>query len=368
MTHDARKSPPPVKGRGAISNPHVRFESAQRVAEDDGWNGPAIDIGVEPDIKPVKTEVLIDASKSAISYNRSPDLPFDRSVNPYRGCEHGCIYCYARPSHAYLGFSPGLDFETRLLVKPNVHELLAREVDDPQYRCQPMALGTNTDPYQPLERHHELTRRILEVLSARNHPVTVTTKSTLVERDLDLLGEMASRRLACVAISLPTIDDDLSRRLEPRAAAPRRRLKTIRRLSDAGVPVSVFVAPVIPALSDAELEGVLEAARDSGAVAANYILLRLPGEVLALFDEWLSVHYPLKRDHVLSMVRQHREGELNDARFGHRMRGAGLFSRLLSDRFRRACDRLGLSPSLPPLDVSSYQSGGARDGPQLSLF
>jgi DNA repair photolyase len=368
MTHDARRSPPPVKGRGAISNPHVRFESAQRVAEDDGWSAPGVKDEFDADVKPVRTEVLIDSSRSAISYNRSPDLPFDRSVNPYRGCEHGCIYCYARPSHAYLGFSPGLDFETRLLMKPNVHELLAREVDHPDYRCQPMALGTNTDPYQPLERHHQLTRRVLEVLSARNHPVTVTTKSTLVERDLDLLAEMASRRLACVAISLPTIDDDLSRKLEPRAAAPGRRLKTVQRLSDAGVPVSVFVAPVIPVLSDTGLEDVLEAAREGGAVAANYILLRLPGEVVTLFDEWLSVHYPLKRDHVLSMVRQHREGELNDVRFGHRMRGAGLFSQLLSDRFQRACARLGLSRSLPSLDITSYRGGGASGGAQLSLF
>ncbi len=283
------------KGRGALGNPLGRFERTGRQPFDDGW---------EPDEKgaPAKTSVTEERARTIISRNDSPDVPFEQSINPYRGCEHGCIYCYARPSHAYLGLSPGLDFETRLYAKTNAAALLRGELAKPGYRCRPIALGANTDPYQPAEREWRLTRQVIEVLAECEHPLTIVTKSALIERDLDLLAPMAAKGLVQAYVSLPTLDRGISRRLEPRAAAPGRRLQTLGALADAGVPCGVLVAPVIPALTDAGLETVLAEARGAGAAAAAYVLLRLPHEVAELFRAWLDGHYPLKAAHVMSLV------------------------------------------------------------------
>jgi DNA repair photolyase len=342
------------KGRGALDNPANRYHAFKREAIDDvGDDGPG-----------PETELIVDHSRSALAWNESPDLPFDRSVNPYRGCEHGCIYCYARPSHAWLGYSPGLDFETRIVYKPDVARLLAAEIDRPGYRCGVIALGTNTDPYQPADRQLRLTRAVLALLHERRHPVSVTTKSSLVERDLDILADMAAGGLAQVLVSLPTIDDDLSRCMEPRAAAPGRRLETIARLARAGVPTGVLVAPVIPGLSDDQLESILERAAAAGARSAAFILLRLPGEVKDLFRAWLAAHYPLRADKVLSLVASVRGGRLNDPRFGSRMRGQGPVADLIRRRFALARRRTGLDRPPPVLDTSAFRPGRA----QLSLF
>ena len=352
----------PRKGRGAISNPEGRFEAVSREPVDDGWG--------DKDLPPptLHTEVATDAARTAIAWNDSPDLPFDRSVNPYRGCEHGCVYCYARPSHAYWDLSPGLDFESRIVAKPDAPRLLEQELAHPDYRCAPMALGTNTDPYQPIEKQYGITRGVLEVLSRSRHPVSLVTKSTLVERDLDLLGPMAEAGLATVTVSVTTFDRDLCRRLEPRAAAPNRRLRTIRNLREAGIPVGVLVAPVIPVLTDSEIEVILEAIAEAGAGSAGYVLLRLPHEVEGLFREWLTTHYPLKADHVMSRLADAREGRANDPEFGSRMTGTGPYAEMIGRRFNLACQRLGLTGHDFDLDTSRFTPPPPPSGTQLNLL
>ena len=340
------------KGRGATLNPKVRFESAAVDPFDDGWGSLA---QARADDPPPRTEVTPDASRSVIARNASPDIPFDRSINPYRGCEHGCVYCYARPSHAYLGLSPGLDFETRILAKLEAGPLLEGELARPGYRCQPIALGTNTDPYQPQERRLGITRAILKVLAQCRHPVTIVTKSAAVTRDLDLLAPMAADGLARVALSVTTLEPALARTLEPRAAAPHRRLEALRTLSAAGVPTSVMVAPVIPALNDHEIEAVLEAAAATGVSQAGYVLLRLPHEVKELFAAWLQAHAPLRAERVLALVRQCRNGRLNDPTFGRRMRGDGPYAELIARRFALAKRRLGLDRKPPPLRTDLFE-------------
>ncbi len=325
-----------VPGRGALSQPPNRFEKQERVALADDWY-------VEPDAPSVVTEVRPDHARSVITRNQSPDLPFDRSLNPYRGCEHGCIYCYARPSHAYLGLSPGLDFETRLFAKHDAPELLARELAAAHYQPQPILLGANTDIYQPIERRLGITRRVLQVLARWRHPVCLITKSAMVLRDLDVLQDLARDNLVRVMITLPTLDDATKRVLEPRAAGPQARLRAIAALSAAQVPVGVMVAPVIPALTDHEMEHILERARAAGATVATYTLLRLPHEVKDLFREWLAEHYPDRAAHVMSLIRAMRGGRDNEPAFGKRMRGSGPFGDLLSKRFRLACQRLELA-------------------------
>ncbi len=326
----------PRKGRGAAINPEGRFEKVVREAADDGWN-------TAPDEEPpaLKTHVTIEHAKSIISRNTSPDIPFSQSINPYRGCEHGCIYCYARPSHAYLNLSPGVDFETRLFAKVNAAELLRAELAKPGYQCELIALGANTDPYQPIEREYKITRSILEVLAACEHPVGIVTKNAMVERDIDILAPMAEKNLVNVYISLNNLDHDLARRLEPRCVAPARRLETMRHLSAAGIPVGVLVAPVIPFLTDHQIEPVLEAAYAAGARSAGYVLMRLPYEVKDLFRNWLELHYPLKAKHVMSRVQEMRGGRDNDPNFGSRMRGSGELADVLRKRFDIACTRLG---------------------------
>ncbi len=324
------------KGRGALCNPAGRFEGTRLEAADDGWGS------LDEPLRRAETVLIADRPKRAITRNDSPDVPFEQSVNPYQGCEHGCIYCFARPSHAYWNLGPGLDFETRIFHKPGLADLLARELGAPGYVCKPINLGANTDPYQPAEREHRTTRGLLEVLLAHRHPVTVVTKGALVLRDLDLLGELARRNLVTLSISLTTLDDDLKRVLEPRAAAPAARLRVIRELRDAGVPVGVLLAPMIPALNDHEMERLLEAAASCGAGRAAFMLLRLPHELARLFEDWLREHHPSRADRVLNLLREARGGRLNDPRFGHRMRGAGPYAELLAARFAAACRRLGL--------------------------
>jgi DNA repair photolyase len=338
------------KGRGSISNAAGRFEKQDCEAVDDGWG--SLDAGLPP----LNSETIVDASRSVISYNDSPDISFDRSINPYRGCEHGCIYCYARPSHAYLGLSPGLDFESRILIKPDAAVLLRQELSKRNYRCAPLALGSNTDPYQPLERQHRLMRQILEVLAETRHPLTIVTKSALIERDLDLLAPMAAQGLVSVGVSITTLDRTLARTLEPRAAAPQRRLETLTRLSDAGIPAVAMVAPIIPALNDHELEHIVKAAHAAGAIGAEYILLRLPLEVAELFEEWLRHHYPLKADHVLNLIRDSRGGKTYDPAFHQRLRGSGVYAELIAQRFGLISKRLGLNQSHPPLRTDLFRN------------
>ena len=347
------------RGRGAVSNEEGRFESLRGEAFDDGW-------GAAPEILPLRTRVTEECSRSIITRNESPDVPFDQSLNPYRGCEHGCIYCFARPTHAYLGLSPGLDFESRLFVKPDAASLLRKSLASPAYRCRVLALGTNTDPYQPIERRYRVMRQVLELLAECGHPVSITTKSSLVERDLDLLGQMSAQGLAHVSVSLTTLDPLLARRLEPRACAPYRRLQTIRRLSEAGIPVNCSVAPIIPVLTDMELESIVQAAAVEGAASASYILLRLPLEVRQLFQEWLAEHYPMKAGHVMSLVRQCRDGRDNDSAFGRRKRGTGPFAELIAKRFQQARRRAGLASAPPELTTQHFSSPTA-DG-QLKLL
>ena len=328
----------PRKGRGAGINPEGRFENVVREAFDDGWHHEQSDAAL-------RTHVTVEYAKSIISRNDSPDIPFSQSINPYRGCEHGCIYCYARPSHAYVNLSPGMDFETRLFAKVNAAELLRAELAKPGYRCEPIALGMNTDAYQPIERDYKITRGILEVLAECDHPVSLVTKNALVERDLDILAPMAQKNLVNVFISLNNLNHELARRLEPRAVAPARRVETMRRLAAAGVPVGVIVAPVIPFLTDHQIEPVLEAAYKAGARSAGYVLMRLPYEVKDLFRNWLDTHYPLKARHVMSRVQQMRGGRDNDPNFGSRMRGSGEFADLLRKRFEIAHARCGYAAS-----------------------
>ncbi|MCO8168931.1 PA0069 family radical SAM protein [Pseudomonas sp. 21LCFQ02] len=348
---------PAIRGRGTASNPHNRFAPQRSVAEDDGWYQEA----------PLTqgTEVIHETAKSIITRNTSPDIPFDRSINPYRGCEHGCIYCFARPSHAYWDMSPGLDFETKLIAKTNAAALLEQQLCKPGYRCAPINLGANTDPYQPIEREYKLTRATLEVLLRYRHPVTIVTKGSLILRDLDLLSELARQRLVSVMISLTTQDDELKRILEPRAAAPAARLRAIRVLREAGVPVGVLCAPMIPMINDSELETLMQQARDAGALSASYIMLRLPLEVAPLFEEWLASHYPQRAAHVMSLIRQSRNGANNDSRFGSRMRGEGQFAELLSKRYALAARRLGLNGRESfALDCDSF----CPPGGQMSLL
>lgn len=348
----------PPRGRGTASNPHNRFAPTRSVAEDDGW--------FQDETPPSRaTEVRRETAKTVISRNQSPDVGFDRSVNPYRGCEHGCIYCFARPSHAYWDLSPGIDFETKLIAKTNLASRLEEELQKPGYVPQPIALGINTDAYQPIEREQRLTRQALEILLRYKHPVSIITKGALILRDLDLLGELASQRLVSVAFSLTTLDDELKRIMEPRAAAPAARLRAMRTLHEAGVPVSVMCAPMIPMINDMELEHLLEAARDAGARSAGYVLLRLPHEIAELFEEWLQAHFPERAAHVMSLIRQSRGGKNYDSQFGSRMRGEGQFAELLAQRFRLARRRFGLDQrAYEGLDCSLFAPPGA----QLSLL
>jgi len=340
-----------AKGRGAVTNPGGRFEATRLEAADDGWGS----LDEEP--RRPETLLLADRPRRAITRNDSPDVPFDQSVNPYQGCEHGCSYCFARPSHSYWNLGAGLDFETRIFHKPGLAQLLGRELAAPGYECKPINLGANTDPYQPAEREYRTTRALLEVLLAHRHPVTIVTKGALILRDLDLLAALAERRLCSVAVSLTTLDDGLKRTLEPRAAAPRARLHAITRLVAANVPVTVLLAPMIPALNDHELEALLGAAAAAGAANAACMLLRLPHELGALFEQWLREHYPQRADRVLNLLREARGGRLNDPRFGHRMRGEGAYAALLAARFGVACRRHGLNEGRgPELDCSQFIS------------
>lgn len=360
--HENEIPPRARKGRGAASNPDGRFEPATHHRVDDGWS---VDQD-ESERKP-RTTLTPDQSRTVISHNASPDVGFSLSINPYRGCEHGCVYCFARPSHAYLGLSPGLDFETRLFYKPNAAEQLEDELRRPSHRCSPIALGINTDAYQPAERELKISRGVLEVLARCKHPVTIVTKSALVERDLDILKEMARHNLAQVFFSITTLDSNLSRRLEPRTTAPRRRLEAMRHLSAAGVPVGVMTAPVIPVLTDKELEAILAASREAGAESAGYVMLRLPHEVKDLFREWLDAHEPLKARHVMSVIQNLRGGKDYDSTFGARMRGSGPFADLIARRFALACRRLGLNGERRELNTSLF-SAPAADGDQMALF
>ena len=325
-----------LKGRGAVSNRSGRFESVVAVRIDDGWDTAALLAEEKP-----KTPVTDEHPKTIITTNTSPDLPFERSINPYRGCEHGCIYCFARPTHAYHGLSPGLDFETRLFAKPDAARLLEAELSKPGYKPKTIQFGANTDPYQPIERTRRITRDVLEVLQRFNHPLGITTKSDLVLRDLDILAPMAAKGLAAVAVSVTTLNGTLARTLEPRCPRPSKRLEAIRQLSDAGVPVSVMVAPLIPGLNDHEMEDILAAAMDAGAVAAEYILLRLPLEIHALFEEWLQAHVPDRAAKVMTLIRDTRVGKVYDSDFSQRMRGTGVYAEMLRARFRIARKRVG---------------------------
>jgi DNA repair photolyase len=324
------------RGRGTASNASGRFEPLARVAFDDGWQGLE-------QLPPFKTTVTIDATRKIITHNDSPDISFDRSINPYRGCEHGCVYCFARPTHAYLGLSPGLDFESKLFMKPNAPELLERELSAPDYSPKTIAIGTNTDPYQPIEREHKIMRGILEVLDRAGHPVGIVTKSALVLRDLDILTRMAKRDLVKVAISVTTLDPKLARVMEPRAATPPRRLGALRELVKAGVPASALVAPIIPAINDAEIERILEAIAETGVRHAGYVLLRLPLELKDLFREWLIENFPDRYRHVINLIRETRGGKDYDSTWGKRQTGSGPIAWMIGRRFEVACERLGFN-------------------------
>lgn len=351
---------PNTKGRGAQTNASGRYERLARESFDDGWETPD-----EP--RPLRTELTAEAARRIITRNDSPDIGFDRTINPYRGCEHGCIYCYARPSHAYMGLSPGLDFETKLFFKPDAPSLLERELSAPTYRCERIQLGANTDPYQPIERKLMITRGILEVLNRFEHPVGITTKSALPVRDVDILADMAARNLAKVAISVTTLDRRLARAMEPRACTPEKRIEAIRALSAAGVPVIVSYSPVIPGLNDHEMESVLERAADAGAREATMVLLRLPLEIRDLFEEWLEAERPDRAKRIMSLLRQSRGGAVYKTGWGERMRGEGPVYALIAQRFAKACARFGLSRKLAPLDVTRFRPP-PRAGDQLTLI
>ncbi|MGE0596506.1 MAG: PA0069 family radical SAM protein [Hyphomonadaceae bacterium] len=349
----------PRKGRGAASNASGRYERFARAAFDDGWSAD--------EIAPLETIVTPEAAKSIISRNQSPDISFDRSINPYRGCEHGCIYCYARPNHAYAGLSPGLDFETKLFVKANAAELLEAELAKPRYRPKTIMLGGVTDIYQPIERGFGVTRALLQVLERWRHPTALITKSQLVIRDLDILAPMAERNLAKAALSVTTLDRRISRVMEPRAAAPHRRIETIRALTDARVPTTVMVAPIIPGINDGEIEAILTEAARAGATSAGYVVLRLPLEIKDLFREWLSTHFPDRQTRVMTLVRQMRGGRDYDPEWGKRQRGEGPYAKLIADRFHSACRRLGLNRETRQLDCTQFRPPADR-GPQRDLF
>ena len=366
MFYKSRMTLPPadpalrLRARAAAANPVGRFEPYARAVEPDGWDMPEEE-------RLARTEVALERPRSVLTRNTSPDIPFDRSLNPYRGCEHGCIYCFARPSHSYLGLSPGLDFETKLVARPTAPEVLARELSKPGYKVAPLAIGTNTDPYQPIEGKYRIMRQILEVLRDFRHPVAIVTKGALIERDIDILAEMASMGLAQVGISVTTLNAELCRKLEPRAPSPARRLAAIRALAAAGVPVRAMVAPVIPVLTDTEAEAILAAVQEAGAGAATWILLRLPHEVAPLFVDWLRRNVPGQAEHVMSRLRAMRGGRENDPRFGSRMKGEGVEAQLLSLRFRVAAKRLGLDGALPRLDCTAFRVP-PRVGDQLEMF
>jgi DNA repair photolyase len=356
----------PRKGRGAVSNLQGRYEVDARDAVDDGWTKHDAEEAAR-----LRTQVFEERAKSILTRNASPDLPFNVSLNPYRGCEHGCIYCFARPTHSYLGLSPGLDFESRLYAKINAPDLLERELSKKGYVPEPIALGVNTDAYQPIERELRITRRVVEVLHRNGHPFAAITKSSLIERDLDLLAPMAARGLVMAAVTVTTLDPEIARTLEPRAAAPARRLRTIRALSEAGVPVGVSIAPVIPFVTEPDLERVLEACAQAGATSASYIVLRLPWEVAPLFKEWLAAHFPQRAERVMARIHDMRGGKDYDASFAHRMKGEGAWAQLLKQRFNNAVRRLGLNERQRGiLDVSQFRSPPPREepDPQLSLF
>lgn len=348
------------RGRGALSNQSGRFEKLAYAPVDDGWDNLE-------DLPPLRSCVTAESPRKILTRNTSPDIPFDRSINPYRGCEHGCVYCFARPTHAYMGLSPGLDFESRLFAKPNAAQLLEKELRAKNYSCQPIAIGTNTDPYQPIEREYRIMRQVLEVLEAYNHPVSIVTKSALVTRDIDILSAMAKRGLAKVAVSVTTLDAKLARAMEPRASTPSKRMAALEMLSAADIPTAVMIAPVIPALNDHELEKIMTGAALAGVKAANYILLRLPLEISDLFKEWLEENAPDKAKHVLSVLRQMRGGKDYDAEWGKRMRGDGPFAWMLKRRFEIAARKHGLTRPRFELDCSQFRPP-AQKGEQLSFF
>ncbi|WP_299946283.1 PA0069 family radical SAM protein [uncultured Ruegeria sp.] len=347
-------------GRGAASNTAGRFERFSTEMTEDSWCLPE-------DLPVLRTDVSDEVARSLITYNKSPDLPFDRSINPYRGCEHGCVYCFARPTHAYLGLSPGLDFETRLIARPNAAEVLRRELSARSYKVATIALGTNTDPYQPIEKNREITRDCLRVLSAFQHPVAIVTKGALIERDLDVLAPMARKGLVRVGISLTTLDPDLSRRMEPRAPSPQRRLRMIQNLTQAGVPVRVMTSPIVPGLTDHEIENLLEAGKQAGAEAASWIMLRLPREVSELWREWVFENQPYRAEKIMARLREMHGGKEYDPRWGHRMRGEGTYAEMVAQRFNAAVKRLGLSVDLPPLNCADF-APPPQPGDQLTLF
>lgn len=350
-----------ARGRAAGSNPQVRFDPLARVWADDGWDR------ADDDLPVLRTEVSDERIGRVITRNTSPDLNFDRSINPYRGCEHGCIYCFARPSHAYLGLSPGLDFETRLVARPGAAAQLERELRAKSYRVATIAIGTNTDAYQPIEKEREIMRDCLKVLRDFNHPVGIVTKGSLIERDADILSDMAARGLVRVGVSITTLDPAVSRKMEPRVPAPARRLQTIRRLTDAGIPVRVMVSPIVPALTDHEMEAILEAARDAGAIAASSIVLRLPREVADLFRNWVEAEFPDRAARIMGRVRDLHGGRDYDPQWGQRMRGQGHWAALMKSRFDIAVRRLGLKTTLPPLRCDRF-CVPSRAGDQLSLI
>jgi DNA repair photolyase len=362
--------PAPRKGRGAVTNLQGRYEVAQREVVDDGWMSHEEEEVGRPALR---TQIFDERAKTILTRNASPDIPFNVSLNPYRGCEHGCIYCFARPTHSYLGLSPGLDFESRIYAKVNAPELLEQELSKPSYVPEPIALGVNTDAWQPVERELRLTRRIIEVLHARSHPFAAITKSSLIERDLDLLAPMAARGQFMAAITITTLDTEMARTLEPRAATPTRRLRTIRALSEAGIPVGVSIAPVIPFVTEPDMERVMEACAEAGASSASYIVLRLPWEVAPLFKDWLAAHFPDRAERVMNRVRDMRGGKDYDASFAKRMKGEGPWADLLKQRFRQAARRLGLNERRHGiLDMSQFMRAqpprSARDDPQMTLF
>lgn len=342
-------------GRAAGINPSGRYEPISRHVFDDGWNSLE-------ELPPFKTQVQVEKPRAIITRNSSPDISFDRSINPYRGCEHGCVYCFARPTHAYMGMSPGLDFEAKLFAKPDAARLLERELAKPGYEPRTIAIGTNTDPYQPIENQWRIMREVLEVLEAHNHPVGIVTKSALVTRDIDILGRMAEKGLAKVALSVTTLDRKLARAMEPRAATPPKRLEAIRKLSEAGIPVSVMIGPVIPALNDQEIERILESAQTAGAREAGYIILRLPLEVAPIFKDWLLRNYPDRYRHVLSLIRSMRDGKDYDAEWGKRMKGTGPYAWQIGRRFEIAAKRLGLNAEKLKLrsDLFTRPTGGEQ--------
>jgi len=348
-----RVRPDRNRGRAAGINPSGRFEPMTRHVFDDGWN--SID-----ELPPFKTEVQVEKPRTIITRNQSPDISFDRSINPYRGCEHGCVYCFARPTHSFMGMSPGLDFESKLFAKPDAARLLDKELSKEGYQARTIAIGTNTDPYQPIEKQYRIMREVLEVLEARNHPVGIVTKSALVMRDIDILSRMAEKGLAKVALSVTTLDRMLARTMEPRAATPTRRLEAIRQLSDAGIPASVMVAPIIPGLTDPEIERILDSARNAGAREAGYVILRLPLEVSPIFKDWLLRHYPDRYRHVMSLVRSMRDGKDYDSEWGKRMKGSGPYAWQIGRRFEIAARRLGLNVEKTPLRTDLFVAAEKR--------